>query len=178
MRLIEDSPTRRIFEQRGKECVPPGPDGERATIEAFLVVVAYVALSFTYTGYQLILQGSSNGRNALLTAGSTLILLGCVRHWWRQWRRARNRVIRHVFDLSEKTLTIEDSAYPNDNTVIAPKDSRGFVIESVPEGYAVTILSGIYLRRPFLGLEPPSPEFIDALKMIGLQELDKLPNAN
>jgi hypothetical protein len=183
MRLIEDTPERRVFEQRGAEtedCRPPGSyNDEGVTIAVLAAVIGLVAASWSHSGFQQLQQGNIEDRMLLVTLISTLVFLSCVSgiviFVWRRISSSRKRVIRYVFDLNKNTLSIEyDIDLTDSSVIISSNDYRSFVAKFAPPCYRLT-LSGSYNYGIYSRDKPPPPEFIDALTMIGLKQVDKIP---
>lgn len=186
MRLVEDLPTRRVFEERGREatdCIPEGTmgDDERVLVILLGVIITLIAADFAYDGFQRIQQGNVGDRGVLVTLISTLIFLACVlgggTYFWRLRRRAVNRVRRYVFDLTAHTLCIDDTASPSmSQWTFSPEKYNTFVVEFVPSCYSVTLF-GRFAFRIYSRSEPPLPEFIAALVSIGLHKSDNRQEA-
>jgi hypothetical protein len=179
MRLVEDLPTRRVFEERGHGARPHNPPGtvhnEAANIGVLVGVIALVAASFSHGGLQTIQQGNTSGRVVLVTLISTVVFLVCVLspviYMWHLYTKAVIRIVQYIFDLSNNTLFIVDTEAAT--TLVSSDKYPCFVVESTFASYRV-ILSGVNVNAIYESYGPPPAEFISALTAIGLRKVDKL----
>jgi hypothetical protein len=182
MRLIEDSPTRRVFEERGDEarfCYPKGTmvHNETALILPLPFTIVVVVLTLIGPTVEKVVQGEKVSSGAgLVTLIGIIVVLACVVttvvYLWRLYRKEQTRVIHYVFELRTKTLSIEEiDASPRG--LISADKYHSFVIEFHPPCHSIR-LSGAYGYEIYSRSIPPPAEFVDALKMIGLRQVEKL----
>jgi len=178
MKLVEDTSTKRVFEECGKECefcIPAGTTGNDERVSAIfgIAFVGIVALAWVISGFQMIQRGIITLRVIVVTLLCVLVCSACwigiVLFLFKERQKARNRIIRYEFNLVENTLSIDDSVRRVKPMIISPRYCGSFTVEFKSPCYQIGLI-GPYRLPIWSRREPPPTQFVSTLIAIGLRK--------